>query len=168
MMATRTISALVAACIAMVIAALSAQVEIVAFRALWGVRIEGSALPAYALLGVPIVAWLGWHLGPAVVHGGRRTVLARAVWMAVLAVVIGAFCVVFVTVAIELPGSQVRWPDALIALPYLLAAPIVGIVLFGPFVLLVTLPAAIAWAGLLRLAVDDPTWRAGEPIASIH
>lgn len=156
-----------AASIALAIAAVAAQLDAVAFR-VGGVRIDPGALPAYSLLGVPIVSWLGWYLAPGAAFGSRRTALARALAMAILAVVIGAFVVVFLGVAIELPGSNIRFPEALVALPYLLAAPIVGIVLFGPFVFAVTLPAGVLWAAIVRLAVDDPFRMAGEPIASIH
>jgi hypothetical protein len=162
------VGALVAASIALAISTLAAQLDVVAFRVIGGVRIDPGALPAYSLLGVPIVAWLGWHLAPGAAFGSRRTAVTRALAMAILAVVVGAFFVVLVAVVQEVPGSNVRWPDALIAFPYLLAAPIVGIVLFGPFVFAVTLPASLAWAVGVRLLVDDTYRRAGEPIASIH
>jgi hypothetical protein len=146
---TRAAGALVAATISLAISALGARVDLGELRLYGSIRVGSDAIASLGLLGVPVVAWLGWRLAPVAAHSAWRPALWRAVLLAVLAVVLGSIVTVAVGLVRELPDSNVTW-TAVAALPYLLAAPIVGIVIFGPPVLVLTLPASFAWLLVLR------------------
>ena len=146
---TRAAGALVAASISVSIAALGSRVDLGELRLYGSIRVGSDAMTMLGLLGVPVVAWLGWYLAPVAAHGAWRPALWRAVLLAVLAVVFGSVVTVAVGFVMEVPGSNLTW-TAVAALPYLLAAPVVGIVIFGPPVLALTLPASLAWLLALR------------------
>jgi hypothetical protein len=149
MTATRASGALVAATISLAIAALGSRIDLSEVRLYGGIRIGSNPIATLGLVGVPVVGWLGWLLAPVAAHGAWRPAIWRAVLLAVLAVVLGSVVTVAVGFALELPDSNLTW-TAVAALPYLLAAPIVGMVLFGPPVLALTLPASFAWLLVLR------------------
>jgi hypothetical protein len=85
-----------------------------------------------------------------VVRGRPWTAIRQAVLLAILAVVLGSFSATVVGTLADLPGSNVDW-RVLLLLPYLIAIPIVGIVLFGLHAFAVTLPAALLWMATLRV-----------------
>jgi hypothetical protein len=154
--------AILAATIAAVIALAAGRLQAEPWRPFGSVVVDPGGLASAAIMGAPIVAWLGNRLADKAAGGTWTEALVRAIWMAVLAVVLGSVATVLVAVALELPGSNVGW-EALILLPYLVAAPIVGIVFFGPLAIAVTLPAAIVWVVILRMLVRPPGPPGPEP-----
>jgi hypothetical protein len=153
----RSIGAAVAFMLAIAIAIVCLLLPAGDFTIWSGLEIDTPAIVGTAVLGIPVASFLGWRLGPGLVGASLAAVIARGLAMASLAVVIGALEAVTVGLVVELPRSNAGL-GILVALPYLLAAPIVGIVLFGPLVLLVTMPAGIAWAAMVRLLLGRERW----------
>ncbi len=119
--------------------------------AIWGrVSVNRAAIVGMALFGIPVAIFLGGRLARGLVGANLRRVMERGLMMAILAVVLGAIEVVAVWLALEIPKSTAG-PAVLLILPYFIAAPIVGMVVFGPAVLVVTIPAGLAWAAIVRL-----------------
>jgi hypothetical protein len=157
MESARSIGAAVGLVLAIGIAVLCLPLPAGRFPIWSRLEIDTPAIVGAAILGIPVAGFLGWRLGPGLVGAGLQTVISRGLAMAGLAVVIGAFEAVAVGLVFEVPRSGAGL-GVLLAVPYLLAAPIIGIVLFGPLVLLVTVPAGIAWAAIVRLLIGRERW----------
>jgi hypothetical protein len=122
---------------------------------IWGrFTIGREAIVGMALLGMPVAIFLGGRLARGLVGANLRRVLERGLAMAILAVVLGALEVTAVGLALELPKSTAG-PAVFLLVPYFLAAPIVGMIVFGPPVLVVTIPAGLAWAAIVRLLLGS-------------
>ena len=118
---------------------------------LWGnFRVDRAALVGMAVFGIPVATFLGGRLAQGLVGANLRRVAERGFTLAILSVVIGAVEVTAVWLAIEIPKSSAG-PAVLLLLPYFVAAPIVGVVVFGPPALIATIPAGLAWAAIVRL-----------------
>jgi hypothetical protein len=149
---TSAIGAVVGGTIAFGIAVLGLMLPDGSFD-IWGsVRVDRAAIVGMALFGIPVAIFLGGRLALGLVGANLRRVAERGLTIAVLAVALGAIEVVAVGLALEVPRSTAG-PAVLLLLPYLIAAPIVGMVVFGPAVLVVTIPAGLAWAAIVRLLV---------------
>lgn len=119
-------------------------------------------LMALGAFGAPVVAALGWLLGPSAVCASGRGALWPIAAMAGGAVSLGSYLIVtvsFVLATVHQPSSV--GPGELAALGVgALVYPLIGILLVGPVVLVVTAPASIAWFLILR-RVSRPTAPAG-------
>lgn len=106
------------------------------------------------VVAIPISAGVGWLLGPKAAAGDRWTAAGSAVLAAVAGIVVGSFVVAGVASPIwtSSVGEALGW-TAIVGL--------VGLIAGGGLALLIALPAAIAWAFLVRSTMA--LWR-GSPI----
>ena len=107
-------------------------------------------LVAFGLAGIPVGALFGWLLGPTVVAAGPWEARVIAVGTALLAVPVGATVLVLSWSAAALVDRPVHVVDLLTGV---LGLAFFGSLVIGPIVILVTLPAAVAWVAILRRRV---------------
>ncbi|HEV8516721.1 MAG TPA: hypothetical protein VGQ47_03655 [Candidatus Limnocylindrales bacterium] len=111
------------------------------------------------LFGAPIVTVLGWLLAPMAIRAERWAGLVGVVLlMAVGTVFFASFEVVGVSLGMQALGHVPSGTATVDPMPLLEAAfavvvlGLIGVLVVGPFALVVTVPAAIAWLALVRLA----------------
>lgn len=146
----RWIGAIVGACIAIGIGGLGV-VSLDSILDWRGLATGFAMVPQITLLSTPLVAWLGWRLAPGAVGGSRAHALMTGIKMAVLTVGGGAFWVVGLGLVASMPDAVANGSVELRSIPFLVALPVIGILVVGPFALTLTIPAGLLWAAIVRV-----------------
>ena len=120
-----------------------------------------SAFFGIGLAGLPVATLLGSLFAPAVIAAHPERAIRLGMYMGILTVVLASFEIV-IAMTVEMYASGFTAPidpvaDLSVVIPAMVVASavvaLVGIALFGPFALLLTVPAAVVWAQLLRRLV---------------
>ena len=120
-----------------------------------------STLFGIGLAGLPVATLLGSLLAPAVIAAHPERAIRLGMYMGILTVVLASFEIVM-AMMVDMYVSGLVSPidpvaDLSVVLPTMVVASavvaLIGIALFGPFALVLTVPAAVVWVQLLRRLV---------------
>jgi hypothetical protein len=107
------------------------------------------------LMGAPVATGLGWVLAPRAVRAReRRDLLGVTLRLAFGTVFFASFEVVaagFGAAALT-EGARISASEVAVGIPAILLLGLIGVIVVGPFALVVTLPAAVLWLVLVRIA----------------